>query len=299
MSEMQSLLQQIRVRAAELNGHRELWRAIRLVAERSLLDYTTAPPAIRHVVKDRASYVLVLTILRIWHQRPRAATAASFKKVLVLSGWGSKGRANDLIAYMQDRKLLLPSGKGRRTLLAPSAELLDYHRSGIVSGTLALRLLGSGSAAEVDVTDAFVREYIMAAAELAEGISAASGRSEPRTLSLFFDRDAGLPLLYALLEAIAGDRPAGEGAVSVSNLAARLGVSRPHVLKMLVDATDQGILLWNTKRRTVHLTPELLTDLESFFAGMLSVHELYLDRAALHLSAAAAAKRRRLGTPTL
>jgi hypothetical protein len=299
MSEMQSLLQQIHVRAAELKAHRELWRAIRLVAERSLLDYRSAPPAVRHVVKDRASYALVLTILRIWHQRPRAATAASFKKVLVRSGRGSKGRATDLIAYMQDRKLLLPSGKGRRTLLAPSAELLEYHRAGILSGMFALRVLGSAPAAEIPVSDAFVREYIMTAADLAEGISAAAGRWEPRTLSLFFDRDAGLPLLYALLEAIAGKRPAGEGTVSVSRLAARLGVSRPHILKMLVDSTDRGFLLWNRRRRTVRLTPELLTDIEGFFAGMLSVHELYLKRAGLRIAAPATAKRRRGGTPVM
>ena len=292
MSEMQSLLQQIHVRAAELQAHRGLWRAIRLIAAQSLLDYTSAPPAVRHVVKDSASYALVIVILRIWHQRPRAATAASFKKVLVLSGWGSKGRAADLIAYMQDRKLLLPSGKGRRTLLAPAAELLAYYRAGLLSATDALRVLGSFAAATIDVTDGFVRAYIVTSAELAEGIFAVSGLWKPRPLSLFFERDAGLPFLYALLEAITGERPAGEGAVSVSSLAGRLGVSRPHILKMLVDATDQGFLLWNRRQRTVRLTPELLTDMESFFAGMFSVHELYLERAALRMADPATAKRR-------
>lgn len=295
MSEMQSLLQKIHVRAAELNAHRELWRAIRLVAERSLLDYMSAPAAVRHVVKDSGSYALVIAILRIWHQRPRAATAARFKEVLVLSGWGSKGRATDLIAYMQDRKLLLPSGKGRRTLLAPTDELLAYHRAGILSATQALRVLGSATAAEIDVTDGFVRDYIVTSAELAEGIHAASGLWEPRPLSLFFERDAGLAFLYALLEAIAGERPAGDGILSVSGLAARLGVSRPHILKMLVDATEQGFLLWNRRQRTVRLTPELLTDMERFFAGMLSVHELYLEHAALRMPPAATAKRRKGG----
>lgn len=292
MSEMQSLLQQIHVRAAELNAHRGLWRAIRIVAERSLLDYTSAPPAVRHVVKDSASYALVIAILRIWHQQPRAATAARFKKVLVLSGWGSKGRAADLIAYMLDRKFLLPLGKGRRTLLAPTADLLAYHRAGIWSATQALRVLGSAAAAAIDVTDGFVREYIVTSAELAEGIYAASGLWEPRPLSLFFERDAGLPFLYALLEAIAGERPAGEGTISVSSLATRLGVSRPHILKMLVDSTDQGFLLWNRRQRTVRLTAELLTDMESFFAGLLSVHEVYLEHAVRRMPPAATAKRR-------
>ena len=79
-------------------------------------------------------------------------------------------------------------------------------------------------------------------------------------------------------------------------MAARLGVSRPHILKMLVDSTEQGFLLWNRRQRTVRLTPELLTDMESFFAGMLSVHELYLEHAALRMPPAATAKRRKGGT---
>jgi hypothetical protein len=61
---------------------------------------------------------------------------------------------------------------------------------------------------------------------------------------------------------------------------------------MLVDATDQGSLLWDTRQRTVRLAPELLADMESFFAGMLSVHELYLERAMRRLAPAAAAQRR-------
>jgi len=116
---------------------------------------------------------------------------------------------------------------------------------------------------------------------------------------LFFERDAGLPFLYALLEAIAGERPAGEGTVSISSLATRLGVSRPHILKMLVDSTDQGFLLWNRRQRTVRLTPELLTDMESFFAGMLSIHELYLEHAGRRMQAATIAKRHRPGMPTM
>jgi hypothetical protein len=285
MSEIQSLLQQVQLRAAALRTNHHLWRAIRLVARRSLLAYTAAPAAVRHVVKDRASYALVLTILRTWHLRPRAATAANFKKVLVASGLGSKGRATDLIAYMQDRKLLLPSGKGRRTLLAPNADLMAYHRASIMSGTLALRLLGSTAATEVEINAAFQREYIMVSARLASAMFGVAGGGELHIARLFFDRDAGLLLVYALLEVIDGERPVDEGSVSVSGVAMRLGVSRPHILKMLVDATDHRLLLWNRPQRTVRLARDLLEDMEIFFAGMLAVHELYLERAAERLSA--------------
>jgi len=285
MSESQVLLQQVQLRAAALRTNRHLWRAIRLVARRSLLEYAAAPTAVRHVVKDRASYALVLTILRTWHLRPRAATAANFKKILVATGLGSKGRATDLIAYMQDRKLLLPSGKGRRPLLEPNGDLLAYHRSGIMSGTLALFLLGSTVVSEIEMNDAFEREYLMVSARLAPAMFAVAGGGDLHLARLFFDRDAGLLLLYALLEVIDGERPVDEGAVSVSGMATRLGVSRPHILKMLVDATDQSLLMWNRRRRTVRLAHELLEDMEIFFAGMLAVHELYLERASERLSA--------------
>jgi hypothetical protein len=285
MSESHSPVQQVQLRAAALRTNRHLWRAIRLIARRSLLEYAAAPSAVRHVVKDRGSYALVLAILRTWHLRPRAATAANFKKVLGANGLVSKGRATDLIAFMQDRKLLLPLGKGRQTLLAPSADLLAYHRSGIVSGTLALFLLGSTVVTEVEMSDAFEREYITASAQLAPSMFAMAGGGELHLARLFFDRDAGLLMIYTLLDVIDGERPVGEGAVSVSGVATRLGVSRPHILKMLVDATDHNLLLWNRRQRTVRLSQELLEDMEIFFAGMLAVHELYLERAAARLSA--------------
>lgn len=284
MSELESLLRQVHLRAAALRSNPHLWRAIRLLAERSLREYAAATPAVRHVVKDRASFALVLTILRTWYLRPGAATAATFKKMLVDFRLGSKSRATDLIAYMRDRKLLLPSEKGRRTLLAPSADLLAYHRASMASGVLALRLLGSRVATEVEMGDDFERAYIIVSAELSRATLAGAGGGL-RLTRLFFDRDVGLLLLYALLEAIDEERPTGEGAVSVSGLAGRLGVSRPHILKMLVDAADQGLMVWNPRQRRVRLADELLEEMEVFLAGILAVQELYLERATAWLRA--------------
>ena len=172
-----------------------------------------------------------------------------------------------------------------RPLLAPNADLLAYHRSGITSGTLALFLLGSTVATEVEWNDAFEREYIMTSARLAPAMFGVAGGGKLHFARLLFGRDAGLLLIYALLEVIDGERPVGEGSVSVSGMAMRLGVSRPHILKMLVDATDHGLLLWNRRRRTVRLAPGLLEDMEIFFSGMLAVHELYLERASEGLGA--------------
>ena len=91
--------------------------------------------------------------------------------------------------------------------------------------------------------------------------------------------DGGLLVLYAILEAISGNGLADEGRLSVSDVARRAGVSRPHVLKMLADAHAQEVIVWDKEQHWIRLTPWLRDQMDRFFSAILGWHEAYLARA--------------------
>lgn len=273
-------MQTVRRRANELRNHHRLPAAIRALGVGTLRDYASAPPAVRHVVKDKASFLLVQEILRVCYTQPHAATAAAFKRGIVRFGFSSKGRATTLIDFMRSRGLLVRPPGGEERILAPSADLVAYRRAIARTGTEALRELGSDVAARIDVSDdALVRECVIVAAEVAQRSPEVVYPADPSTLALFFHRDAGMVVLYSILEAMDGDEPTGEGHLSVSGIARRGGVSRAHILKMLADAHVQGVVVWDQERHRIRLTPLLRDQIDDFFAGILAWHEALLARA--------------------
>lgn len=280
MPDIGALLQGIRHRADELRNHHRLAAAIRVLGAGTLRDYASAPPAVRHVVKDKASYLLVQEILRVCYAQPRAATAAAFKRGIVQFKFSSKGRAGTLIDFMRSRGLLVRPPGGEERILAPGADLVAYRRALACTGAEALRELGSDVAGRIDMTDdAMVREYILVAAEVAQRFPDVVYPADPPTLALFFHRDAGLLVLYSILEALDGNEPTAEGRLSVSGIARRTGVSRAHILKMLADAHAQGVVVWDKEHHGIRLTPQLHDQMGRFFAGILAWHEAILARA--------------------
>jgi len=248
-----------------------------MLGAKTLHAYASAPLAVQHVVKDRASYLLVRDILRVCYAQPHAATAAAFKRGIVQFGISSRGRAATLIDFMRGRGLLVPVSGGDGRILAPSADLLNYYRAVARSGTDALRELDSEVAVRIDMADdALIREYIIISAEVAQQLPAMAFSADPSALSLFFNRDSGLLVLYAILEVINGNGPADEGRLSVSAIARRAGVSRAHVLKMLADAHALGIVIWDKEQHRIRLTARLRDQMDAFFSAILAWHEAYL-----------------------
>jgi hypothetical protein len=90
-------------------------------------------------------------------------------------------------------------------------------------------------------------------------------------MELFLDRNAGLMVLFTILLAgTGGDTmpPRRPAPLSISAIASRFGVSRPHVRTLLRDAEDAGLI---RREDAGHVTvlPRLAEAVEIFFATAL------------------------------
>lgn len=88
-------------------------------------------------------------------------------------------------------------------------------------------------------------------------------------LGLFAERSGGLLILANLITAGAPDDsvpPTRPAPISIAGLARRFSVSRPHVLKLITDAAEQGLIA--RSEVGVSITPVLADGLMNFFARM-------------------------------
>jgi hypothetical protein len=87
-------------------------------------------------------------------------------------------------------------------------------------------------------------------------------------LSMFGERNAGMPILASLIVAGRADDtvpPSRPVRVSIAALSRRFGVSRPHVLKLIRDAAQAG-LIERTEGEHILIRPALAEGAQSFFA---------------------------------
>ena len=91
-----------------------------------------------------------------------------------------------------------------------------------------------------------------------------------REIDTFLDRNCGMMILLFLVskgvpdETITG---ALRATVSISGLARRFGVSRPHVRKLLADAEAEGLVGDATGETPIRLLPRAIEGFEKFYAS--------------------------------
>lgn len=89
-------------------------------------------------------------------------------------------------------------------------------------------------------------------------------------LGLFGERNAGMLILSSLIASGEEDDtvpPSRPVPISIAGLARRFAVSRPHVLKLIRDAAEQGFVeRLGSNLNTVVLQPRLLDETQAFFA---------------------------------
>jgi hypothetical protein len=247
-----------------------------LAAAQASIDLYAGGRVLNLLVNDRARLVLATLTLHLhWAPLPgqtgAGLTTSRVREFASENGFCSAGRASALIALMRWGGYLVPDDRaadGRMRLLAPTEKLLALHRARWTRMLAAAGLVlpASSEAARRVGEPGFVPAF--AVAQIRGFLTGFRLLQNAPEMGLFAERDCGALILFVLFAAEQGE---GSEPVSVSSLARRFGVSRPHVAKLLRDGEAAGVI--SRKGQEIGLHPVGLTALERFFATLFLFNE--------------------------
>ncbi|HEY4344903.1 MAG TPA: hypothetical protein VGN05_11190 [Parvibaculum sp.] len=284
-AEAEAILHSRRVRAeAKALQARPDYRDLMRDIAQANLDLTKDSDHLGRVLRDRGSYLIGMVALS-FYSTTGELTAGVLANFCAESGICSSGRAMALVAHLRDLGELLPetegpAGRGQR--LKPGAALVGLYRDNFYTnlrGLSAVDARGAEGMALLDNggTHALLNQLLISLAAAGEDF-----RTSPETpLYLFTEHEGALAMIQDFVASGArGNRPVLDRVfVSVSALARRHRVSRPHVLKLFKDAQARDLLTWNAQERLLVFTPSLSAVYEEslalVFANLLvSVEDL-------------------------
>lgn len=199
------------------------------------------------MVKDAGRYVAA--IWAAYLHVTDSLTLPHLKELCAASGLLSPGRARAMLLYLQFLGYVRPApstrGEARRYVATPA--LMQALRRQIQAGLEAASLIEPAAAAlsaemeDPDLLNAFIRHQ-------GEGFIAAVPQydTEAPIFRLLYHRHAGMQLLHLILLAAPNDQrfpPRGAATISVAAVARQLRVSRAHIMRMLGDAEQFGLLV--------------------------------------------------------
>jgi DNA-binding MarR family transcriptional regulator len=156
----------------------------------------------------------------------------------------------------------------RLKVIVPTEKLVNTYMERWRRHFQAMRLImpegeiGLAALERPDFSPAFLREI---SRNYAAGLRVADASHE---LDTFLDRNCGMMVLLFLVATGKPDGAMGlRAAVSISGLARRFGVSRPHVRKLLTDAETEGLIRDASGDKPVTLLPRVLDGVEKFYAS--------------------------------
>jgi DNA-binding MarR family transcriptional regulator len=231
------------------------------------------------LMDDRARLLFGYLTLYLHYTRDPAdptsgLTPTRMKIMSAEQGICSSGRATAMLSLMRFGGYLAPevSADGRQRRLVPTGRLLDMlqARWRVHFGAMA-PLLPDGNAmlAALSEPDFGPRLVVGISKRFLAGFRFLTYAPD---LGLFAERNAGMLILASLLTSGGPDDampPQRAVPISISALARRFKVSRPHVLKLIRDAAAEG-LIERTGQDGDHVVirPRLAEAAQNFFATM-------------------------------
>jgi hypothetical protein len=222
---------------------------------------------LNRVLSDRGRFMAALMMLDLDFQSGTGGgfTMAALRAEASGHGICSPGRITALLAAMQCLGLvrLLPRAPRQPRTLAPTERLIGFHRERfrrVFEGLAMVDPLGeSGSAA------LWNPRFIGAVAHVMVGSYRNGWRAlgPVPELARIAERDTGMVILFALLLA----EEEGQRA-SIAAIGRRFSVSRAHVLTVMRDAEQAGVLRALGPQAGFAATPLLRDAVGRFFAGM-------------------------------
>lgn len=263
---------------ALLRSHPAFPDAVRLMLK-GIVEIYQGNRVLNQVMNDRGRVVFGFLALHLHYSRSpddpaSGLTASRMKSLCGETGLCSPGRATAMLLLMRYAGYLVPAGgeaDRRSRLLVPTERMLNSQRERISCQFRAMSLLmQEGNDA---LTNLHSEKFL---AELAHrfGEAFCAGYrildSSPALYPLA-ERNAGMMILFSLFLAAdtGGDSSSARAVpVSISALARRFGVSRPHVLKLLRDAEALGFLKRSGDSEQILILPSLLDAMQDFIASM-------------------------------
>ncbi|MBS7702598.1 hypothetical protein [Chelatococcus asaccharovorans] len=234
---------------------------------------------LNRLLNDRGRFLLVLLALDLHYygeegQDLPGLTAGRLKTACVSHGVCSAGRATAMLATMRLFGLLSegPGRDRRERRLIPTEQLLAIHRERLVqvftviAGIMPEGAMGTQNLGREDFLAAFVHALMDC---FRSGLRPLDWAPE---LTVFADRDGGMPVALALLanhlaQGAKTNGPSGDG-LTIAGIAARYSVSRAHVLSILRQAEAAGLIL-RTPDNRITVTPQMVDRFKDFFAGVV------------------------------
>jgi hypothetical protein len=184
----------------------------------------------------------------------------------------SPGRALAMLSLMRFGGYLTPDldvvDRRQRRLVATDKLITLFRERWRLHFAAMAPLFPDGAAMLAALDDpAFIRGVIIAMVERFRGGFRVTSRAE--AMGLFGERNAGILICsYLIASGEADDTvpPSRPLPISIAALARRFAVSRPHVLKLIRDAEEQGLIARSGDR--VIIKPPLADAAHDFFATM-------------------------------
>lgn len=253
-----------------VRSHPRLDEAIRHSASGAVA-LAARPSALARLYRDYGTHML-MTLALSQHYTPEGLTVGRLLALCEQAGLGSRGRAETLIAQLQDRGGLVAArarGDRRRRPLVPTPELLAFVQDRLRVDVEAAALVCPAAAERLPDFD---EPGVMAAYHRALTGAVRSAHTPLGVvgdeLGPFSGRNGGLLALCDLLGRLESLSPSESVEVSVTDWSLRFGVSTTHVRNLLRDAAAEGRIDWSPETRRLSFSASQIEAIRDFFAWL-------------------------------
>lgn len=210
-------------------------------------------------------------------------TMRRLQERMALFGVSSARRVNDIVARFIGEGFITaraaPSDR-RARILEPTAKLIEHDLDWLRAHYVPLEILfpSPGYTQPLKRDPAYRKAHRVVGSQMAAHGAKIMNMSP--AVMLFMTRDAGIMILFKLIEAASAEAGTDEPHLSQTDIGDRFGVSRTHVRKVLKDAEDAGLV--ETRGRKFLPTRALCDGFDRFFTDTASGHDL-MHRLALQI----------------
>ena len=243
---------------AELQANPGLWPAIDRAAEGTLDFFDDCHPDFRWIFHDRGRYMTGLAAIALLGMGQ--LTLPNLRAICAAMDVSSPGRVNRFWTGMRASGHLtmtrLPDGGLDRHLAASPVYIQHFrrHRRSIIEavGVIWPATAQAALAAVADDARYLAIEAAICGVQAAHREVFQTQRDAP--IFIFIERSGGLLILMHLFRQ-PGVTAGGPVPLSIHGLSRQFQVSRAHVKKLMTDARDKGLLVFDETAHTITFTP--------------------------------------------